>query len=154
MKRLLSVIFTILLSLNMGAQSIGYSSANLNLRSGPGTYYSVMSTIPSGKSVSIIEYANQYWAKIEYKGQIGYVSIKYLVRSKTINASKRSNSSLYNNGNSARGSCSSSRKVKSNTDDILAPANATALCRDGTYSYSKNRRGTCSHHGGVSKWLY
>ncbi len=29
----------------------------------------------------------------------------------------------------------------------------TAICRDGTYSYSKNRRGTCSHHGGVAQWL-
>ena len=29
----------------------------------------------------------------------------------------------------------------------------TAICKDGTYSYSKNRRGTCSHHGGVEKWI-
>ena len=28
----------------------------------------------------------------------------------------------------------------------------TALCRDGTYSYSQNRQGTCSHHGGVAVW--
>lgn len=34
------------------------------------------------------------------------------------------------------------------------PAGASAICRDGTYSYSQNRRGTCSHHGGVAKWLY
>lgn len=33
------------------------------------------------------------------------------------------------------------------------PAGATARCRDGTYSYSQNRRGTCSHHGGVAQWL-
>jgi uncharacterized protein YraI len=30
---------------------------------------------------------------------------------------------------------------------------ATALCRDGTYSYSLHRRGTCSHHGGVAQWF-
>lgn len=30
---------------------------------------------------------------------------------------------------------------------------ATAICRDGTYSYSQSRRGTCSHHGGVRTWL-
>lgn len=29
---------------------------------------------------------------------------------------------------------------------------ASALCRDGTYSYSRSRRGTCSWHGGVSVW--
>ena len=33
------------------------------------------------------------------------------------------------------------------------PLGATALCRDGTYSFSQNRSGTCSHHGGVEKWL-
>lgn len=32
------------------------------------------------------------------------------------------------------------------------PQGATAQCRDGTYSFSRSRRGTCSHHGGVSKW--
>src|ERR1700704_1650672 len=33
------------------------------------------------------------------------------------------------------------------------PPGATALCRDGTYSYSQHHSGTCSHHGGVARWL-
>jgi hypothetical protein len=33
------------------------------------------------------------------------------------------------------------------------PKGATARCRDGSYSFSQSRRGTCSHHGGVAKWL-
>ncbi len=33
------------------------------------------------------------------------------------------------------------------------PAGATAICRDGSYSFSQSRSGTCSHHGGVSRWL-
>jgi len=33
------------------------------------------------------------------------------------------------------------------------PAGATAQCRDASYSFSQNHRGTCSHHGGVSRWL-
>jgi len=33
------------------------------------------------------------------------------------------------------------------------PAGAMAQCRDGTYSFSQHRRGTCSHHGGVQRWL-
>jgi hypothetical protein len=36
---------------------------------------------------------------------------------------------------------------------LAPPKGATAQCRDGTYSFSKSRRGTCSHHGGVAKWL-
>jgi hypothetical protein len=31
--------------------------------------------------------------------------------------------------------------------------NATAICRDGTLSYSQHRRGTCSWHKGVRQWL-
>ena len=33
------------------------------------------------------------------------------------------------------------------------PPGATAKCRDGTYSFSQHRSGTCSHHGGVAAWL-
>lgn len=32
------------------------------------------------------------------------------------------------------------------------PSEATAKCSDGTYSFSQSRQGTCSHHGGVSRW--
>jgi len=34
------------------------------------------------------------------------------------------------------------------------PIGATAQCRDASYSFSAHRSGTCSHHGGVSRWLY
>src|SRR5438552_2746816 len=33
------------------------------------------------------------------------------------------------------------------------PPGATAQCRDGSYSYSHHRSGTCSYHGGVAVWL-
>jgi hypothetical protein len=33
------------------------------------------------------------------------------------------------------------------------PAGASAECEDGTYSFSESRSGTCSHHGGVRRWL-
>ncbi|MFA5124745.1 MAG: DUF3761 domain-containing protein [Patescibacteria group bacterium] len=34
------------------------------------------------------------------------------------------------------------------------PSGASAKCRDGSYSYSQHRQGTCSGHGGVAQWLY
>jgi hypothetical protein len=34
------------------------------------------------------------------------------------------------------------------------PAGATAKCRDSTYSYSQHASGTCSHHGGVARWIH
>jgi Protein of unknown function (DUF3761) len=44
-------------------------------------------------------------------------------------------------------------RVQSPTYYNSQPAAATAQCADGTFSFSLNHRGTCSHHGGVSKWL-
>ncbi|MHB9054266.1 MAG: G5 domain-containing protein, partial [Thermoleophilia bacterium] len=37
-------------------------------------------------------------------------------------------------------------------DTSGVPSGATAKCNDGTYSYSANHSGTCSHHGGVAEW--
>jgi hypothetical protein len=37
--------------------------------------------------------------------------------------------------------------------DNSVPVGATALCADGTYSFSQHRSGTCSHHGGVLQRL-
>lgn len=34
-----------------------------------------------------------------------------------------------------------------------APSGASAKCRDGSWSFSESRRGTCSRHGGVARWL-
>ncbi|HYG80046.1 MAG TPA: DUF3761 domain-containing protein [Pyrinomonadaceae bacterium] len=44
-------------------------------------------------------------------------------------------------------------RVPSPRASASVPDGATALCRDGTYSFSQSRRGTCSRHGGVARWL-
>lgn len=48
----------------------------------------------------------------------------------------------------SRGNC-----VRRPIQSPTVPAGASAQCADGTYSFSQSRRGTCSHHGGVSRWL-
>lgn len=54
--------------------------------------------------------------------------------------------------------CQNGTYVNSAGNTVCRPSrhnngNATAICADGTYSYSQSRRGTCLHHGGVSSWL-
>jgi hypothetical protein len=60
------------------------------------------------------------------------------------------NSNCTNNGSyvNTRG-----QTVKRPENCVTTPPGATAQCHDGTYSFSQSRRGTCSHHGGVAKWL-
>jgi len=43
----------------------------------------------------------------------------------------------------------STKRVASSAN---AAQNATAKCKDGTFSYSKHHTGACSHHGGVAEW--
>lgn len=31
-------------------------------------------------------------------------------------------------------------------------AGETAICNDGSHSFSRHHAGTCSHHGGVAEW--
>ncbi|AWN49503.1 hypothetical protein DK419_26810 [Methylobacterium terrae] len=39
------------------------------------------------------------------------------------------------------------------TRDGRRPTGASAKCRDGSWSFSRHRRGTCSGHHGVAAWL-
>lgn len=48
---------------------------------------------------------------------------------------------------------SSGNKISSPVKALITPKGASAKCKDGTYSFSKHRSGTCSGHKGVSKWL-
>ena len=47
---------------------------------------------------------------------------------------------------------SAGNEVHSPAYSNTVPAGASAVCGDGTYSFSQSRRGTCSHHG-VAQWL-
>jgi hypothetical protein len=48
---------------------------------------------------------------------------------------------------------SSGNCVPNPVEAPVAPAGATAKCKDGEYSFSQHRSGTCSGHGGVAQWL-
>lgn len=47
----------------------------------------------------------------------------------------------------------STAKAGSSASENNDPTGAIAKCKDGLYSHSKHRSGTCSRHGGVAQWL-
>ena len=53
------------------------TTAGLNVRSGPSTSYSKITTLSYGQSVTVISTSNG-WSKINYSGGTGYVSSQYL----------------------------------------------------------------------------
>lgn len=50
---------------------------DVNLRSGAGTSYSVLTTIPKGTTVSAVSNSNLNWFKVSYSGKTGYISNSY-----------------------------------------------------------------------------
>ena len=53
------------------------TTANLNLRKGPSTSYTVLTVIPKGADVQVYSKANG-WARASYKNITGYCSLSYL----------------------------------------------------------------------------
>ncbi|MDR1847644.1 MAG: DUF3761 domain-containing protein [Bacteroidales bacterium] len=149
-KIILTVAFIFLTIASVYSQNIiKYTSTGLNLRRADNIKSKVLVVIPKGTPVTIAKDCDCEWIRVSYKGYVGYVASKYLTKQKptptTKSISPTSPVRYYTN--------SYGERVQSPTKYDSAPAGATALCRDGTYSFSRNRRGTCSHHGGVAKWL-
>ncbi len=62
-----------------GNYKVTTSSIPLNMRSGHGSSYSVVTTIPKGTTVYVTK-ANGSWAHVEYNGYSGYCSMEYLTK--------------------------------------------------------------------------
>ena len=164
MKKTLLIILTLCFLCGVDCSAFTkYVTNNLNLRYEANTHSYVLTVIPKGTAVTIDEDCNCSWVFVEYNGYVGYVSTKYLSKNPVShkfkpNISRRKITS-YNPTNSRVRSNrvryytnKYGNRVQSPTIYNSKPAGATALCRDGTYSFSQNRRGTCSHHGGVAIW--
>ena len=158
--------YVIALLLSFCSNSFGFPknvTNNLNSRYESNAHSYVLPAIPNGTAVTIDEDCNCSWGIVGYNGYFGYVSTKYLSKNPVShkykpNISRRKITS-YNPTNSRVRSNrvryytnKYGNRVQSPTIYNSKPAGATALCRDGTYSFSQNRRGTCSHHGGVAIW--
>lgn len=145
MKRfLLSMIMLLAISSGVTAKT-KYVSANLNLRLEPSMNSPVLAVIPKGTTIEIEDDCQCMWVPVYYKGRVGYVCTKYITDLPTKSIARHSNKKGYYTN-------SYGNRVQSPTYYSSKPAGATALCRDGSYSFSRSRRGTCSHHGGVVEW--
>ncbi len=153
MKRYCFLLGLILVTIcSFGQQKI--TSEDVNFRSSPEIKENKICLIAKGTIVTIVPDNSEHenWTKINFNGKTGYVSSDFLKKAPT-----NSKSNSYNNNSSSNKvkyyKNSKGEKVQSPTHYDSVPAGATAECKDGTYSFSRSRRGTCSHHGGVKRWL-
>ena len=143
-KLILALVFCLVACATvMGQNRVTRSS--VNLRSDSNTASRVLGVIPQGAAVYVISSLSNGWSQVVYNYQVGYVASNHLWQGHPSPSSSKTAVRYYTNN--------SGQKVQSPTYYPSAPRGATARCVDGTYSFSKNRRGTCSHHGGVAQWL-
>lgn len=113
-----------------------YAQRTVNVRSGPGTSYGIVRQLSPGDMVYVSDVDQGGWARV---------------------GSTISDEYVYRGGQSLRPSPPSTRtrrprRTHRTPEPSVDATGATAMCRDGTLSYSAHRRGTCSHHGGVRIW--
>lgn len=143
MKKLLILLFNLQIVFFALAQN-RYTTANLNLREDSNASSNVITVLPRGTVVHVAKECDCEWILVSYEGKVGYVYSKYLHKDKPAKVHSKA-VKYYTN--------STGDRVQSPTHYNSTPAGATALCWDGTYSFSQSRRGTCSRHGGVKVWL-
>jgi len=123
--------------------------SNANLRVSPSTTARVLTVIPKGTTLQTGNCTT--WCAVNYGGQQGYVSKSVLAfkpapfPATTTPTGRPPTSGTYTNVDG--------QQIQRPVMSDMAPAGASAHCRDGSYSFSTHRRGTCSHHGGVEQWL-
>ena len=125
------------------ANTTAYTTAAVTVRARPDARAKLLARLAAESPVQVSACDNG-WCQIAVNGIAGY--LPRLSLSAEPNGSFEEGSGYTNSkGNRVRSS--------TRTSDNQPPVGATAQCRDGTYSFSQSRRGTCSHHGGVAKWL-
>ena len=63
--------------------AVTHTTANLNLRAGPGTHYPVRNVIPAGAAIDVHS-CGHAWCYTTWAGHLGYVNHDYLVHHVTV----------------------------------------------------------------------
>ena len=122
-----------------------FTTRAVRLRAKPTLASPVVTIVPPADSVQPIRCDNS-WCEVAFGRVNGFVQERYLADTPESAPPIRTAR--------APGSPTPERFMRSSAAREDAPPDgATARCRDGSYSRSTSRSGTCSHHGGVADWL-
>lgn len=130
-------------------------SENANLRETPADEGKVVQLIAEGESVEVIKQKGA-WFYVSAGNQKGWIHGNEIRFEKSEQKSSTQSKSIESETELPKSSPSfdstSPTVTKKQSEPEINSSGATAKCRDGSLSYSRNRRGTCSHHGGVAVW--
>ena len=85
MNMILLILFSCFTLLNpVNADKAAVTTANVNVRSGPGTNYDVLTTLPSETKVSTTPISKDGWRQVEYQDGVAWISSNYLSTPETV----------------------------------------------------------------------
>lgn len=116
--------------------TLNTDGASLNLRSGPGTNFDKLTTIPAD-AVLTITGNEDGWYKVSYGGAAGYVSSDYVVLSTASNGSSSQTTSSTNKGTTSNSSTSSSSNSNSSTSANSGSTSSSSGLGSQIVSYAK-----------------
>lgn len=120
-----------------------YTTTAISLRVAPQPTAPVYARLPAGTQVHV-QRCDDGWCNVTTQQLAGYLLEEFLTLD------------LPQAAVQGRGYINSDGEwvpSPTRTADGQPPLGASAQCRDGSYSFSRHRQGTCSHHGGVAGWL-
>jgi hypothetical protein len=129
-----------------------FTTVAVQLRETPAPDGRVLATLPRASLVEVGD-CDPSWCAIRFRGRAGFGPVRSLIFSRPIESPRSAAPAVQPQGRGYVNSRGEWVPSPVRTPDGRAPAGASAHCRDGTYSFSRSRRGTCSHHGGVAEWL-
>jgi hypothetical protein len=154
-RHLLSLFALASLTWSLAAQSasptndtIAYTTATIRMREKPSPTARAVAILAEGTRVRLY-HCSEGWCGVSVQKLAGYALEEFLTTHpvRPVATAPTSQGRGYTN---VDGEWVPS---PTRTADGQPPQGASAKCRDGTFSFSRHRQGTCSHHGGVAEWL-
>lgn len=141
-------------SSSSSSSSVNYNvkvtASALNVRSGPGTNYSVKGTLYEGDVVKATALTDG-WYKIQFNGGTGYISSKYATKTSSSVSSGSGNSSSGSSGNSSSADSSTASSLSSSERSEIVALAKTKLGCSYVYGAEGPNSFDCS---GFTQWLY
>ncbi len=125
--------------------TLAYTAASVRLREKPFPTARALAALPQGTAVRLYS-CSQGWCSVAVSKLTGYLLEEFL-------SAQAPQAAATSQGRGYVNSQGEWVPSPTRTADGKPPEGATAHCRDGTFSFSRSRQGTCSHHGGVAEWL-
>jgi uncharacterized protein DUF3761 len=121
-----------------------YTTTAVWLRAGPALTADRLALLPQGAMVRVEQCTRSAYA-VQFHALRGYIPEELLA--------SQASAQAIGGGPGYINSPGQWIPSPTRTADGQAPSGATARCNDGAYSFSQSRSGTCSWHGGVTRWL-